>query len=126
MCKVDLTTTRIIPHADCTLEKLRQVELNGGDATALNGEIARQSDATWANCPSKTNDLMERAHLAAYYNGISIDEDGNLILPDLKSLNRGERAVAELILAVMATTASILLTWHDNANHYLSPAAMAI
>ena len=48
-------------------------------------------------------DVRVRAELLAYWTGGSLDEDGNLHLPDLTSKQLDKRAMAELILAVLGT-----------------------
>ena len=102
MCRVDITTGHILPDSDCILEKVRQDEATANDPAILN-EVARQkSDEVWSKAPVTAKDVIERAHYAAFYNGVSLDENDNIILPDLASDDRGKRSVAELIIAVFA------------------------
>jgi len=44
----------------------------------------------------------ESGHAAAHWTGGELDEDGNLYLPDLTSEQLHRRAMAQLILAVLA------------------------
>ena len=102
MCKVDLTTGHLLPDSDCILEKLRQAENTANDPEILNAVAMQKSEEVWSEVPVTAKDVMERAHYAAFYNGVSLDENDNVILPDLASDDRGKRSVAELIIAVFA------------------------
>ena len=99
MCRVDLTNGHILPDSDCILEKVRQDEATANDPAILN-EVARQkSDEVWSKAPVTANDVIERAHYAAFYNGVSIDADDNIVLPDLASDDRGKILPPASILA---------------------------
>ena len=55
----------------------------------------------WAK-PATQDDAKKRAEVCAYWTGGYRDENGGLHFPDLTSDDLRERAVAELILAVLA------------------------
>ncbi len=105
MCKFDLATSHVLPDSkDCILEKLRQDEISATYVApdALNEATVTEAYVRWSKPPTVPNDVMQRAHLAAFYNGISVDNDGHLMLPDLKSNDLDKRSVAELIAAVFS------------------------
>ena len=56
----------------------------------------------WAKPGTTLEDVKKRAEVCAYWTGGYRDENGELHLPDLTSDDRRERAVAELLLAVLA------------------------
>ena len=60
------------------------------------------SRGVWGKPGTTLEDVKKRAEVCAYWTGGYRDENGELHLPDLTSDDLRERAVAELLLAVLA------------------------